>query len=49
MVGEASSLHGGSCLDKEGVCAVEVFEVGCGSFHVITSRLDSKKRIDTMS
>ena len=37
--GRALSHHGGSCLDKEGVCS---FEVGCRSFHVISSRLDSK-------
>ena len=31
-VGEALSLHGCSCRDKEGVCAVEVLRLGVDRF-----------------
>ena len=30
--GEALSLHGGSCRDKEGVCAVEVLRLSVDRF-----------------
>ena len=42
-VGPVDSLHGGSCLDEKGGLRGGDFEVGYGSFHVITSSLDSKK------
>ena len=37
-MGEVLSVHGGFCLDREGVCAVIIMY---GSFPNLTSSLDS--------